>query len=128
MAHASPGFGWRLLSAGLSALAALAVVSVARPAIAVAAYGDPEIRTTAPHNGDNVFDRVGDWFATVGKSADEKEAIINRRRTERALKRTGEKFQRSAEKVGDKIDEAGDKVKDSLDKSASRMHENHSLD
>lgn len=41
-----------------------------------------------------VFNRVGDWFATVGKSDTEKEAIL----AERKAKRAAEKAQKELEK------------------------------
>ena len=41
-----------------------------------------------------VFHRVGDWFATIGKSDEEKKAII----AERKAKRTAAKMAKEAEK------------------------------
>ena len=35
-----------------------------------------------------IFNRVSDWFATIGKSKEEKEAIIAERKAKRAQKRT----------------------------------------
>lgn len=33
---------------------------------------------------ESIFHRVGDWFATIGKSEEEKKAIISERKTKRA--------------------------------------------
>ena len=35
-----------------------------------------------------VFNRIGDWFATIGKSDEEKKKIIAERKAKRAAKRT----------------------------------------
>lgn len=35
----------------------------------------------------SIFNRVGDWFATIGKSGEEKARILEERRAERARKR-----------------------------------------
>ncbi len=54
------------------------------------------------HASENaVFNRVGDWFATVGKSKEEKTKILEERRAERAVKRI-EKESRKAEKQAEK--------------------------
>ena len=54
------------------------------------------------HASDNaVFNRVGDWFATRGKSAEEKKAVLTERKSERAAKRAekeARKQKRNAEK------------------------------
>lgn len=44
---------------------------------------------------DSVIDKVGDWFATRGKTDDEKQAILAQRRTQRA----SEKAQAEAAKA-----------------------------
>ena len=48
-----------------------------------------------------IFNRVGDWFATIGKSPEEKEAIIAERKAKRAAKRA-EKEARKAQKEAEK--------------------------
>ena len=62
-----------------------------------------------------VFHRVGDWFATVGKSKEEKEKIIQERKATRAAKRAekeAEKAKIKAEKeASKKAKEAEEKVK-----------------
>lgn len=58
--------------------------------------------TAYEHASDNsVFNRVSDWFATVGKSEEEKEKILQERRMQRATKRT-EKEEKRAEKQAEK--------------------------
>lgn len=54
------------------------------------------------HASDNaIFNRIGDWFATRGKSKEAKEAIIEERKAKRAQKRA-EKEARKAQKATDK--------------------------
>jgi len=48
-----------------------------------------------------IFHRVGDWFSTIGKSKEEKEAIIAERRAKRAEKRA-EKELKKRERVTEK--------------------------
>ncbi len=61
---------------------------------------------------DAVFHRMGDWFATVGKSDEEKAAIKAERREKRRLKREkkkAEKEAKRAEKEAKKALKEGDK-------------------
>ena len=73
----------------------------------VPAYAAPEGRKGASdqalENADEnaVFHRIPDWFATVGKSDEEKEQILAERKAERARKRLekqAEKQKKEAEK------------------------------
>jgi hypothetical protein len=58
--------------------------------------------TAYEHASDqSVFNRAGDWFATIGKSPEEKEAILEQRRQERAARRA-EKEMRKTEKADEK--------------------------
>ena len=44
------------------------------------------------HASDNaIFNRVGDWFATVGKSKEEKESILAERKAKRATQKAEKK-------------------------------------
>ena len=42
-------------------------------------------------SGNAIFNRISDWFATVGKSPEEKEAILKERKAQRAAQRAEEK-------------------------------------
>ena len=61
------------------------------------------------HASDNsIFNRVSDWFATVGKSDEEKEKILQERKRERQRKRLekeAEKVQKEAEKETERASE-----------------------
>lgn len=54
-----------------------------------------------------IFNRVGDWFATVGKSKEEKEAILVERKANRAAARA----EREARKAARRADEAKQEAK-----------------
>jgi len=59
------------------------------------------------HAGDEaVFDRIGDWFATLGKSGFEKESILVQRRMARAARRT----QRAMREVGEGLQQGLDSM------------------
>jgi len=53
-----------------------------------------------------IFHRVGDWFATRGKSDEEKKAIV----TERKAKRAAAHVQKEAEKQKRKMEKKGSKM------------------
>lgn len=82
------------------------------------AYAAPEGRKGASdqaleHASENsVFNRVSDWFATVGKSEEEKDAVLAERRAKRAEKEA-EKNAKQAEKAAkQKKEKAEKKVKE----------------
>ena len=56
---------------------------------------------------DSIFNRVSDWFATVGKPEDEKEAIIAERRADRAAERLGKAFRQESKKANKKMKKFG---------------------
>jgi hypothetical protein len=47
-----------------------------------------------------IFNRVGDWFATIGKSDTEKKAILAERKLARAAKRAEKKAAKLKRKTG----------------------------
>ena len=56
------------------------------------------------HASENaIFNRVGDWFATIGKSEEEKEKIIAERKVERAAKRAEKEVKKAAKQAGEKM-------------------------
>jgi len=63
-----------------------------------------------------IFNRVSDWFATVGKSPEEKEKIIAERDAKRAAKRAekeARKLKKEAESSVKKVKEKAKKAKGS---------------
>ncbi|MBU1871296.1 MAG: hypothetical protein KKH80_00630 [Candidatus Omnitrophica bacterium] len=47
-----------------------------------------------------IFNRAGDWFATVGKSAAEKARILQERKAQRTAKRSEKEVQKAVRKSG----------------------------
>ncbi|MFC1576035.1 hypothetical protein ACFL3J_00020 [Candidatus Omnitrophota bacterium] len=80
-------------------LIALSLVMVSMPAFA--AKGQRGASTTAYEHAsdDAIFHRVGDWFATVGKSDTEKKAIIAQRKAKRAAARAQKKAEQQKRKM-----------------------------
>ena len=48
---------------------------------------------------DSVFNRMGDWFATIGKSDEEKAAIKAERREKRRIKREKKRAEKEAKRA-----------------------------
>lgn len=64
-----------------------------------------------------VFVRVSDWFATLGKSEEEKNSILAQRKAERAAKRAEQeaaKGLKQAEKEMEKAQKEGEKAAEGL--------------
>ncbi|MGB2706221.1 MAG: hypothetical protein WBC74_05155 [Candidatus Omnitrophota bacterium] len=72
----------------------LALTLVSMPAFAAKGRKGASDRAYERANKQAIFHRVGDWFATRGKSKEEKEAIL----TERNAKREAARAQKEAEK------------------------------
>ncbi|HQP10313.1 MAG TPA: hypothetical protein PKV41_02880 [Candidatus Omnitrophota bacterium] len=51
-----------------------------------------------------VFNRVGDWFATIGKSEEEKAAIKAQRRAEREAKRIEKEAKKKAQQAEEEME------------------------
>ncbi|PIQ89668.1 MAG: hypothetical protein COV72_01780 [Candidatus Omnitrophica bacterium CG11_big_fil_rev_8_21_14_0_20_42_13] len=71
-----------------------------------------------------VFNRVSDWFATIGKSGEEKEKILAERKAERAAKRVEKELKRAekekeAKKAREGMEEKARKQKESVEKMDS---------
>jgi len=65
-----------------------------------------------------IFNRASDWFATIGKSGEEKEAALAERKLARAKKRAEKeaaKAQKQAQKEAKKAEKA---AKDAMDKAS----------
>ena len=58
-----------------------------------------------------IFHRITDWFATRGKSKEEKEAIIAERKAERAAKRAQKEARKQDKKLQKKARKAQKKIK-----------------
>lgn len=64
-----------------------------------------------------IFNRVGDWFATRGKSPEEKEAII----AERKAKREAKRAEKEARKAQKQLEKETKKQQKELEKQQKKM-------
>lgn len=62
-----------------------------------------------------VFNRIGDWFATLSKSGFEKDSILVQRRTARAARRTQRAIEHQAKHAEQGLREAGEGLHKGLD-------------
>lgn len=68
--------------------------------------------TAYEHASDEaIFSRVGDWFATRGKSADEKKAILSERKAKRAADKVKKEAEKQQKKAGKEAAKAKKEVK-----------------
>lgn len=58
---------------------------------------------------DSIIDKVGDWFATVGKSDVDKQIILADRRTKRIMRHTQHELEESNQKAREEIGAAAGK-------------------
>ncbi len=58
-----------------------------------------------PDYQDSVMDKIGDWFAVLGKSPEESDMIIADRRADRAAKKLGKQFGQEAKKAQNRFKE-----------------------
>ena len=96
------------------AVAGFLVLGAAAPGYA--AKESPGASATAyEHASDEaIFYRVGDWFATLGKSNEEKQAAIAERRARRLVKRTQENLEQHTEAAQRGIEEGANNLKKTL--------------
>ncbi len=62
-----------------------------------------------------VFTRIGDWFATLGKSGFEKDSILIQRRTAHVARRTRRAIEHQAKHAEQGLREAGEGLQKGLD-------------
>ncbi len=76
------------------------------------------------HADDNaIFNRTADWFATIGKSAEEREKILAERKTERAAKRAEKEAKKAQKKAEEVSKEAKKGLEDAGQKAQKQMGE-----
>ncbi|MBD3379623.1 MAG: hypothetical protein GF408_04075 [Candidatus Omnitrophica bacterium] len=79
----------------------------------IAAPGEKGASSTAMEKASDeaVFHRIGDWFATIGKSDQEKQEIIGERKAKRAAERADRQAERAREKARRQAEKANRKMK-----------------
>ena len=91
----------------------IALILVLSFALAVPAFAAPKdmkapgTKAVASVGDDSAVDKVGDWFATRGKSSDEKQKILMERKAKRAV----EKAQKQADKKAKEMKKQAEKTK-----------------
>jgi len=65
-----------------------------------------------------IFNRVGDWFATIGKNKEEKARIKAERRVKRAAKNAEKKAKQAKDELEDDAEEAKEKIEKGSKKAA----------
>ena len=85
----------------------ISLLAVSAPALA-AKGGEKGASAQAQENASPqaIFNRVSDWFATVGKSTEEKEAILAERRANRAAEHAEKEAIKAAKHAEDAKQEA----------------------
>lgn len=85
----------------------LSLIAVSAPAFAEKSGQKGASAQAYEHAGDKaIFNRVSDWFATVGRSEEEKGAILAERQAKRdakALEREADRVQKEAKKKSKEI-------------------------
>lgn len=76
------------------------------------------------HASDNsIFNRTSDWFATVGKSQEEKDRIKAERQARRAAKRVEKESEKAKGEAENKMDESKDKAAKLKEQNRERERE-----
>ena len=68
-----------------------------------------------------IFNRVGDWFSTIGKSGVQKDKILVERKAKRAAKRAEKAAMKAKKKAGKKVKAAGDDAGKKAGKMKKKM-------
>ena len=74
---------------------------------------------------ESVFDRVSDWFATVGKPKEEQDRILAERRAERMAKKAEKEIKKASDEMqeaGQEIEEAGKDLGEKVDEMAEEKN------
>ncbi len=91
--------------------------------LAFSLAGVPALYAAQTIQEDSVFDRMGDWFATLGKAPVEKDAILTQRKADRLGKRTGEVIVEDASRVGEAGRRGAQQVGEALERSSERTQD-----
>ncbi|MCF7870388.1 MAG: hypothetical protein K9M01_04655, partial [Candidatus Omnitrophica bacterium] len=71
----------------------------------------------------SIFNRVGDWFATVGKSKEEKKKILNERKQKKTQEKTAKKTEKMQKKAEVEAEQAREKAAEKAKEKAKKMEE-----
>jgi len=100
-------------------LALLVIMTLMAPAVFAAKGASEKGIETASDQA--AFNRVGDWFATVGKSQEEKEAIKAERAVDRKVKRAEKQARKEAKEAKKSVEEKAEKSQKVAKEKAEKM-------
>ncbi|MDP8261786.1 MAG: hypothetical protein P9M13_00605 [Candidatus Ancaeobacter aquaticus] len=105
-------------------LVAVLFLVTALPAFAARGEDKGADQKAYEHASDeSIFNRTGDWFATIGKSKEEKQKIKAERKTKRAAKRAEKKAmkkKKDTEREARKAEKKAEKAKRNAEKAAHK--------
>ena len=82
--------------------------------LAVSAFGQSAAQA-ASTGEDTIIDKAGDWMATMGKSPEDRDAILTERKADRVAKRLRKAIDDSAKKAGNEMEKIGKKMGNMLE-------------
>ncbi len=96
----------------------LGCVAIAMPALAQETATKGASAEAYEHASDEaIFNRTADWFATVGKSDEEKAKILAERKAERTVKKTEQEAKKAQKKAEQEAKRAQQRVKEEAQKA-----------
>jgi len=98
----------------LTAVIVISLILTSVPVFAAQGRKGASDRALERASDEAIFHRVGDWFATIGKSEEEKEAIIAERKAKRAAKRVQKELEKQERKAGKEAEKAEKKMKEKI--------------
>ena len=101
---------------------ALAVIIIASPSFAAEGGTKGASAQAYEHASDNaIFNRVGDWFATRGKSEEEKNVIMAERRAKRATERVQKELEKRNKELAKETKKAQKTAQEKTQKVKDQM-------
>lgn len=95
----------------------LSIIATSMPVFAAQGRKGASDMAMQKASDESVFNRTSDWFATRGKSENEKKAILAERKTKRAA----EKAQKQAEKKKKEMEKKAKKAQRSMEKKSKDL-------
>ena len=89
-------------------------IAVGMGLVMLLAVATPAVYAAQNVTQDSIVDRIGDWFATVGKSGMEKQMVVTQRQMARAAKRTGQAVHQQARQAQRGVETAGRQANEGL--------------
>lgn len=98
----------------ISLLLIMSFVLISMPSMAAQGRKGASDKAYEHASDEAIFHRIGDWFATRGKSEEEKKAIIAERKAKRAAARAQKKIEKEKRKLEKEAKKAQKKMKEKM--------------